>query len=550
MRTCRFVMAATAILSVSSGTLYGSWVKYTKYSKGKVEPERQSPTACDEGVFSRHWADSNSAGASLAAWSRKQKDSFESRRRTDIHASGFYIQHGYNWSEERNPPFTLFSCDWTEAFYVQNAGDCDNHLVFNGKGEAEAYAGLEFCFSGGPGGELASRYGVHVRTKAANQENKLSRNPSGEMKFGWEGDRLEGYWTDEPDRGKAWKAEAGGIISFSGGLDNCRDNLLYDNLWVRAYLSTGQISVRTLEQAAYACGGIFDEITGFDVEIDEIRGESAETESTYGPYESRKEPDEHQASTELKEAWMSTARSSGLGMETIDLVIRLLDEVLEPNECQKLDKGRLGGSLERYLKQFKHTFSGKYRLEACYWTAWLLAEAGKRAAVSGEDAEKARASFEALIEKAASVLESKAREAVGEANYPKVQQEVERNIGRATERLRGYFEELHDDVLFPAFKKPLGDKIEAEVLGRLREESTLDSLLKRQIRTTDEEEFYGKWLRFYFEHVPERVVFRVVVDTTKRNFRQHGYWGGMHHRANSCANGAWPIEMYLARIGR
>jgi hypothetical protein len=78
----------------------------------------------------------------------------------------------------------------------------------------------------------------------------------------------------------------------------------------------------------------------------------------------------------------------------------------------------------------------------------------------------------------------------------------------------------------------------------------LDSVLKRQMRRVSDEEFYHKWLRFYFDHVPERVVFRLVVQTTKEDFRGAEYWGGMHHRANSCGDGAWPIEMYLAGIDR
>ena len=111
-----------------------------------------------------------------------------------------------------------------------------------------------------------------------------------------------------------------------------------------------------------------------------------------------------------------------------------------------------------------------------------------------------------------------------------------------------YFYELRNDPLFPLFKKPIDGYIEDIILQKLEKEDILYNLLNRQIKTKPEKDFYSKWLNFYFEHIPERIIFWLVIETNKNAFRKTQYWGGMHYRANSCSDGVWPIEMYLFRI--
>ena len=545
MKTTAFILAAAVVFTASFSTsLARSWVKGTSYGEGDEKAEGKRDADAAEGIFSRRWVDANNLGLSCAAWSRAQKQSDTSGTKNQITAYDLHIKQRYDW-QGRQPPLALFTCEWTETFYMENAGDCDNRSLFNGNGAADAFADIQFCICDGPDNGLQTRYGVNLRTAASNREKKISKNPQGQMKFGCIGGvGAEVNWQDRPDRGKDWHAVAGDIISFSAGMDNGHDGLMCDNLWVRAY-SGAQLCAQTKGKAAHSYAGVFHQIAGFDLEIDEVLGERAETDSPYPP---GRQPEDYTASAELKQTWRSTARNSGLDVQKIRLVTRFLDQVPKPGDCQRLDRSRLARSITRYLQQFKHTFSGKYDEEACYWMAWLLAEAGKRPQTTAEDTEQARVSFEALIEKLANVLETKAIDAIGDANYPKYQTQVSINLVRTTDRLRDYFDQLHNDPLFPAIKKPLDDKIEAAVLDRLRTETILDSLLNRQMKTPPEKEFYQKWLKFYFDHVPERVVFWLVVHTNKRDFRKPRYWGGMHHRANSCGNGAWPIEMYLVGL--
>ena len=548
MRTVKSILVVAVILggliSTSSGS---SWVKGTTYSHGQEEAQGIRDKNAAVGIFSRRWAGDDNAGVSCAAWSRATKDQHGSSNKPRINAYDLYIKQRYDWPG-RNPPLALFTCNWTEAFYMENAGDCDNHSLFNGKGAADAYADIQCCISDGPDNGLQSRYGVNLRAAASNNEKQISENPNGRMNFGcMPGIRTDLSWDDEPDHGKAWRAAAGDIISFSAGMDNGHNASLTDNLWVRAY-SGVRLEVQTQEKAARAYAGVFHQIADFNLKIDKVLAEPAGNNELYEPYQPAKEPDARAALAELRKTWRSTADSSGLPREQIALVINLLDEVLEPSACRKLDRNRLTGSISRYLEQFKHTFSGDYAEQACYWTAWLLAETAKRPAPTAQDIESARVSFEALINDLINVLEAKAREAIGDANYSKCQPAVNMSLTRAKDRLRDYLEQLHNDPLFPIFKKPLDYGTRQQVLGHLSNETILDSLLNRQMKTVPEEEFYKKWLEFYFDRVPARVVFRLVVVMTKPDIRKPEYWGGMHQRAKSCADSTWPIEMHLIKI--
>ncbi|MHC4060188.1 MAG: nucleoside triphosphate pyrophosphohydrolase family protein [Planctomycetota bacterium] len=546
MRTTVFVLAIVVVLATSGLPSFAeSWVKRTRYDEGHEKTEGKRDADAAGGIFSRRWVDANNLGLSCAAWSRAQKQLDTSSSKPQITAYDLHVKQRYDW-HGREPPPALFTCEWTETFYMENAGDCDNHSVFNGKGAADAYADTSLCFSDGPDNGLQTRYGVNLRTTASNREGKISKNPQGQMKFGCMGGiGAEVNWENRPDRGKAWQSAAGDIISFSAGMDNGHGGLISDNLWVKAY-SGARLRAQTQEKAAHSYASVFHELAGFDLKIDEVLGEQAETDRPYPPW---RQPGEYAAFTELKETWRKAAENSGLHVRKINMVINYLDRAVEPGDCQRLDQSRLAQSIGLYLEQFKDTFSGKYDAEACYWMAWLLAEAAKRPATTDKETEEARASFEALVEKVIEVLETKAQDAMGDANYAQYRTTVDIELARTEGRLRKYFDQLHNDALFPALKKPLDEKAEGEVLGRVRKDRILDSLLNRQMRRVSDEEFYQKWLRFYFDHIPERVVFWLVVQATKPDLRRAEYWGGMHHRASSCGEGAWPIEMYLIRIG-
>ncbi len=523
----------------------GTWIKKTTFDEGSNNSKSEitnekTPQSSTEGLYAQYWADENNLGVSITAWLRNDKDSVSSPKEIFGNISNGHIKHSYQWSE-RNPPLTAFSSEWTEAFYLQNKGDCDNRSLFNNKGEVNVDGILHFDFAGGPDDILDDDYGVKLTTNAENRENKTRKNPKGYLRFGEESKYSEPSWLNKPDKGKKWQAAAGDIISYAISTDNGWHGGISGNIWFKGY---GGVSVVTKlkVKAKNAYASLFHEISGFDLKLDRIIPEPIVTHSEM------RIPIGYPTTL----IWNKAARKNGLDIKTIDQVNQFLANsglsLEDRKESQEVDEKLLSKSIERYLKQFGDSFSGKNQEGACYCMAWLLAEAAARPVNISENIANTKVSFDNLIDKITLVLNDNAKQAIGDADSSEIQNELSENLARVKGKLLYYYYELSKDPLFPAFKKPIDNNVEAIILKKFENEKILFNLLNNQIKTEPTNEFYKKWMSFYFDRVAERVVFWLVVESNKDEFRNPQYWGGMHYKARSIRNGLWPIEIYLTRI--
>jgi hypothetical protein len=543
MRTKLIVpVSIVSLFTNIPGLFAGTWVKKTtfdegrNYSRSEITNEK-TPESSREGLFMRRWTDANDTGISMVAWAQTEKKSKISDGEIYGNTSGQYIHQSYNWSE-KNPPRTAFSLDWTEAFYVRNSGNCDNRSLFNNKGAVETADVLHFCFMSGPD-HIMNNYGVQLTAVAENRENKIAINPKGYYRFGIKTDSFEPYWDNKPDKGKSWDASVGDIISFSVGMDNGN----YNNTNAKGYVSSAVAHAKLKDNAKSSYASIFHELSGFNMNMDQIISEKSVNYPSV-----RRELVNNPAFGQLRQVWVRVAQRSGLSPNSFFKVTSLLNRIQGTYDIQTPDESLLTDSIKRYLEQFAYTFQGEHEEQACYYMAWLLIEAAARDAITSEDKTNTRVSFENLIDRLISVLNENAKQAIGDANSSVIQEELKENLARVKGRLFYYFYELREDPLFPVFKKPIDKNIQAIIIKKFENEKILFNLLNNQIKSEPESEFYKKWLSFYFDRVAERVVFWLVIETNKDEFRNPQYWGGMHYRARSCKNGPWPVEIYLTRI--
>ena len=234
----------------------------------------------------------------------------------------------------------------------------------------------------------------------------------------------------------------------------------------------------------------------------------------------------------IQRIWTEQAAKHGLDKKTIRLVCKLFRQVVEPNECRKIDSNGLKESIDRYLAQFELTFKKERSENACYWMAWLLAQYAQRPDMAGEDITAARLSFETLINKITHVIESNSKYAINQKDSPQFRQDLNLYLAMVRGRLLYYFYQLRNDPLFPLFKKPISSYTEQKVLERAGKEFVLGDWQDRES---------------YFFSMSTNMMFWTVVYETKQEFKKPQYWGGMLQSASSYNKGVWPIMIYLKK---
>jgi hypothetical protein len=253
----------------------------------------------------------------------------------------------------------------------------------------------------------------------------------------------------------------------------------------------------------------------------------------------------------VQHIWIQKVNYFDVNDEASHLVCELFRQVVEPADCSgHIVAEELETSIDRYLNQFEHTFGRKRAKKrfkgACYWMAWLLVRCATRPDISREDVEEIQIGWRTFTDEIIQILHEKTREAIGSEKYPKYEPQIKQALDRTKERLHFYFDELHDDPLFPIFKRPLSSYAEERVFRRVKEDSIRINRLKRpRKRMVPEEEFYTDVIENYFREIPKKVVFWMVTYGTMRECMKPIYWGGMGHIASSSGEGIWPIEMYL-----
>lgn len=523
----------------------GTWIKKTTFDKGSNNSKNEitnekTPESSTKGLYAQHWADENNFGLSITAWLRNDKDSVSSPKEIFGNISNGHITYSYQWSE-RNPPLTAFSSEWTEVFYVQNKGDCDNRSLFNNKGEADVDGILQFDFAGGPDDILDEDYGLQLTTTAENRENKTRKNPKGYLRFGDESKYSEPSWLDKSDKGKKWQAATGDIISYAISTDNGWHGGIYNNIWFKGYGGAAVVT-KLKVKAKNAYTSLFHEISGFDLKLD---GTISDTQAYL---QQDHTVEDFKAYGQISQVWHKAVGQSDISLRHSAKICDFLQQIHLRDNSQSLNEDQVVESIIRYFKQFSYTFEVENEEQACYCLAWLLAEAAARPVNTSENITNTRVSFDNLIDKLTIVLNDNANQAVGDADSSEIQKELSENLARVKGKLLHYYYNLSKDPLFPAFKKPIDNDIEEIILKKFENEKILFNLLNNQIKTEPANEFYKKWLSFYFDRVAERVVFWLVVESNKDEFRNPKYWGGMHYRARSIRNDLWPVEIYLTRI--
>lgn len=535
------MISIISFFNISGLFAAGIWVKKTTFDEGRNNSESEitndkTPESSREGLFMQRWVDANDTGFCMAAWAKIEKKSKISESDIYGNTSGQNVYHSYNWSEG-NVPRTAFSLDWTEAFFVRNSGDCDNRSLFNNKGESVTSEVLNFCFMSGPD-HIMNDYGVHITTIAENRENKIQKSPKGNYGFGKKPGSNEPYWINKPDKGKSWDASDGDIISFSVGMDNYRSN----NIIARGYVSNANIHIMLKEKAKSSYASIFHELSGFDMNMD---GDIPDTQAYLRQHDNI---EDYEAYGKLSLVLHKAIDQSALSLKYPRKVADFLQQIHLRDNSQSLNENQVAESVTRYFEQFSYTFEEETKEQASYYLAWLLAEAAARPVNTSENITNTRISFENLIEKLENILNENAKQAIKNTNSTETQKELDENLAKVKGKLLYYYYELSNDLLFPAFKKPIDNDIETIILKKFENEKILYNLLNNQIKTESESDFYKKWLNFYFDRIAERVVFWLVIETNKDEFRNPKYWGGMHYKARSIRSGIWPIEIYLTRI--
>ena len=543
MRTKSIVLLSIICFFTNiSGLFAGTWVKKTETKAGANENESEvtndkTPESSNEGLYAKNWADGNDVGISITGW-LLTRDKISPSINEITGGLGAHVTQGFQWSE-RNPPRMVFSCDWTEVLYVQNKGNCDNGALFNNKGMVKAQTHCDFNFDSGPENTVDT-YRVGLYISSENRENKVRRSPEVQLGMTREDDLIGTNWDNKPDKKKSWNASGGNIVSYSVGMDNLKS----DNIYVWGAIGSG-ISVELQNKAKSSLAGIFQELSGFDLVTDNAISNEAIKFQRAG------DSVHFSALEKTRHIWYGAtylSRLSPISTETSMRVSELLNQRHLEFNSQSVDENLVTESVKRYLEQFAYTFAGENEEQACYYMAWLLAEAATRPIATSEDITNTRVSLENLIDRLTSVLNENAKQAIGDANLSVIQEELNENLARVKGRLLYYFYKLRDDPLFPVFKKPIDNEIEETIIKKFENEKILFNLLNNQVKSEPVSEFYRKWLSFYFDRVAERVVFWLAIETNKDEFRNPQYWGGMHYRARSCRNGLWPVEIYLRPI--
>ena len=183
----------------------------------------------------------------------------------------------------------------------------------------------------------------------------------------------------------------------------------------------------------------------------------------------------------LERVWIERIRAHEIDGKAAQMVWTFLTQVVEPQDCQVVDAEKLGKSLDRYLKQFKHKFAGEHIQGNCYWLAWLLANSAKRPPISAEEKEETRIWFQAFSQRMSQALDEKVKREMGSKQYLKYKSQIEEALDWTVHRLGEYYDMFHDDPLFPALKTPASYEVEKKLVDRIQKDGSLQFQLARRI---------------------------------------------------------------------
>jgi hypothetical protein len=250
----------------------------------------------------------------------------------------------------------------------------------------------------------------------------------------------------------------------------------------------------------------------------------------------------------LVQLWEKQASEHGLEEGVIRNVSDLCYQVKDVQGYQKrIESKAIEKSLDRYLKQFKRSFiNSNTRREACFSIAWLLVQCEKRPQPTFDELRESRAWFEGFKNKSFRAVDENIINAIGHEGLLKYKDQIEQTHASIGQRLDYYFNEFHDDPLFPLFKKPLSNSVEEKVLQRIKEDEAFKSSVKKG--RMPEEEYIPKYIEKSFRYIDREIINFALLYSNRSEWEKEKYWGGMLHSLYSLSSddkGVWPAKLLL-----
>ena len=262
----------------------------------------------------------------------------------------------------------------------------------------------------------------------------------------------------------------------------------------------------------------------------------------------------------LKQLWEHQASKHELDAEIISNVSNLFYQAMNSREFiefadsevyQPMETKPIEESLDRYLKQFKPYFlDSEIRSGTSFWIAWLLVQCATRHHPNVDEIRETKLWFEEFKKKVSTAVDENIKITLGKEDYSKYGEQIEQTKIWIGKTLDIYFDEFHDDPLFPLFKEPLSESNEKEVLRRLVEDTGFSVFIKgRRKSMVSMEEHIVEQMETIFGHTPKKVIFHALVSSNINEWQKEKYWGGMVANATTGVrtNGIWPIEVYLRK---
>ena len=258
-------------------------------------------------------------------------------------------------------------------------------------------------------------------------------------------------------------------------------------------------------------------------------------------------------------AWGEEARRAGLPDDAIASAASLAHEatpmVADSLANEKAEQLRL--SLRAYLSQFQGEFQRvEYGPGASFWernrqegtlyfTAWLIAQAAERPALSDAEAEECRRTFRVLVADVLTTVGDALREHLTAEEHLRYSAAIQKGLQQLSEQLAKEGDRLSTDLLYPGHKTTVSADQGAEVLSHARSfprPKTKD--LRRRMTVTDE--VFLRTLDRYFDQISSNVLFDVTFVGIRRSLNRNAYWGYMKYRNGDmtvATHGPWPLRL-------
>lgn len=243
--------------------------------------------------------------------------------------------------------------------------------------------------------------------------------------------------------------------------------------------------------------------------------------------------------------WNTIASKYKINSVNIIHVKLLLAELgVDSTILSKEDSSRLRSSLDLYLKQFAFYFNAESE-KHCYWLAWLISKGINRPVPNKKDVDSIKSSYEIFFDEVVKDRNDRLLKKIGKENYTKYEKQIDESSKWIRAMLDLYYDNLHNDLLFPAFKKPLTKEVRKNALEHVRKACELPSVRKPTRLLELEEEVFVKDLEKKTQHIPNTLAYRITLKTIWKDFLKTSEWGYMHSTAVSCHHkrGRWPIDM-------